>query len=247
MKLNGYRASHRNKWLLIKNRVLSLQEVAYLEFCADIMCFDWKKQEYGTFKTNFKEISNLFDCKSETTVRNWHNKLLRIGFIQSTNQKNVYKLTCHARYITPGFWKGEASQYAEQEKDQPIEHILQNFGLILQNIDKTDQLIEKNKQDLISNNTPIAISSSKDNSIISSSIDSKKVVVIKQDVVRSDEEYQKMWDEGNYSMLTPEDMKSIDQDLREEIEIESDEQEKEIVRIYFDNDWGKYQKSLLIS
>jgi hypothetical protein len=143
MKLNGYRTTHRNKWLFIKNKVLSLQEVAYLEFCADIMCFDWVKQEYGTFKANFKEIADLFNCKSETTVRNWHNGILKKGFIQNTDQSNVFKLACHTRYITPGFWKGEAGQFAEAEKNQPFEYLLQNFDLDLQSIGKTDQLIEK--------------------------------------------------------------------------------------------------------
>ncbi len=245
MKLNGYRATHKNKWLFIKNKVLSLQEVAYLEFCADIMCFDWEKQEYGTFKTNFKEIATLFDCKSETTIRNWHAKLLKKGFIQSLNQRNVFRLTCHTRYITPGFWKGEASRYAESEKDQSIEYILQNFGLNLQNIGKTDQLIEKNNQNLASNTTPRAIGSSKDYSLVPSSISSKKVVVIKQEV-RSDAEYQKMYEASDLS-LSVDDMKWIDQNITEKIEIGSDEQEKEIVRIYFDNDWDKYQKNFLIS
>jgi len=39
-------------------------------------------------------------------------------------------------------------------------------------------------------------------------------------------------------------MKWIDQNISEEIKIESGEQEKEIVRIYFDGDWDNYRKNL---
>lgn len=246
MKLNGYRATHRNKWLFIKNKVLSLQEVAYLEFCADIMCFDWEKQEYGTFKANFKETADLFNCKSETTVRNWHSRLLKAGFIQSTDQKNVFKVTCHARYITPGFWKGEAGQFAEAEKNQPIEYVLQNFGLNLQNIGETDQLIENNQPNLALKTTPRAIGSSKDNSIVSSPIGSKKVVVIRQEV-RSDEEYQQIYNDGDYTNFTPEDMKWVDQNIAEKIEIENEAQEKDIVNVFFNGNWDEYRKHLIIS
>lgn len=248
MKLNGYRASHRNKWFLITQGILSPQEFLLFEYYLDLMLFDRSKgDKFAVFEVFPEEIAHVFN-KHEDTVKNWHDGLLAKGFIKIVDEKRkLYTVKSPLRYVIGLVqWGGEASGYAKEEKDQMPEFILENVRF---SPPKSEQILPKVDTPALNSSTSTenSLSSSKGNSIVSSPIGSRKVVVIKQDVIRSDEEYQKMWDEGNYSMLTPEDMKSIDQDLQEEIEIESDEQEKEIVRIYFNNDWGKYQKSLLIS
>lgn len=198
MKLNGYRASHRNKWLFVRHKILTLQELSLLEFYADTLVFDKDKDNFGLFEVNFRKITEIFQCKSENTVRNWHNKLLKLGFIKITKEKHYYKLACFLRYISTGFWQGKAGEYAELEKNQPIEKILQNFGINLQPIEEKPQPVVKKSIKLASEKSTIALVSSKDNSSYS---------------VRTDQYYEKIYREGGYKLLIPEDMKWIDENL----------------------------------
>lgn len=162
-KLNGYRASHKNKWLFIKHGILSIQELALLEFYADIFDFDPKHNAtVGQFPVNFEEVARVFSC-SRNTVRNWHSKLLKLGFIKKTSDKNIYLLSCYSRYTTPSVrFEGEAAVYAKQEADQSIEIILQNFGIDSQLVGGNVQIIGKKASELGSESSSIAISSYKE-------------------------------------------------------------------------------------
>ena len=241
-KLNGYRATHRNKWRFVQHGLLNVQELTLLEFYADIMNFDKRYPEYATITTNFTAMAIIFNKKSDTTIRNWHDKLLELGFIEATEQKNVFRLKCAGRYVVPGFWKGEASNYVTEEKNQPFEKLLQNFGLESQKIEQTTQIVgNKNEEKTETTSKPNsrALISSKNESSIGN-----KRVVIRQEA-RSDEEYQRIFQEGNFQGLTPDDMKWIDENVSEVKEVEDDEMEKDIVDIYFDGDFEKYKHSLI--
>lgn len=141
---------------------MSIQELALLEFYADIFDFDKNHQSFGFFAADFEEIAMLFDCKSTNTVRNWHNKLLKLGFIKKMGLKNVYELTCYLRYINPGHWGGKANEYTNAEKDQSIKIILQSFGIDLHSIGGKLQYNEVNDATSATKSQVIAISSSKD-------------------------------------------------------------------------------------
>lgn len=246
MKLNGYRASHRNKWFLITQGILTLQEFLLFEYYLDLMDFDKSHSDkFASFEVFLDEIALVFN-KHEDTVGKWHDGLLSKGFIKIVDEKRkLYTVKSPLRYVV-GLtkWGGEASRYATEEKDQTQEFILENVRYFHPESEKI--LPKSNNLALKSSiSTENSLGSSKDCSIVSSPISSKKVVVIKQEV-RSDAEYQKMYEE-NLNLPIPDDMKWIDQNVKEKIEIENNEQEKEIIRIYFDNDWNKYQKNLLIS
>lgn len=129
-KLNGYRCSHRNKWLLLSFHILSLQSLVLLEFYVDIFDFDVKHDTFGTFRANFAEIAEFLGF-SVSSIRAWHKELLVNGFVSPTDQKGVYTLTNAKRYISPGFWKGDAAYYSTFEKNQPVEAIVQ---LMKQNV-----------------------------------------------------------------------------------------------------------------
>ena len=201
-KLNGYRPTHRNKWLFIQNGILSLQELGLLEFYADNVDFDWNRpSSLGLFEIDFEEIAKIFNRSSDSTIRIWHDKLLKLGFIEETEHKRIFKLACFKRYITPGFWRGEAGKYAESEKDQPFEIITQNFGLNLQTIGEKLQKVGKKNTKTASISPPKALGSYKDKS-----------------VVKTEEEYQRIWKE-DYDCspdFTPDDMKWIDQNIYED-------------------------------
>lgn len=71
-----------------------------------------------------------------------------------------------------------------------------------------------------------------------------KVVVIRQEM-RTDEEYQKMYEENPNSLL-PEDMKWIDKNIEEKIMVQDSSHEKQIIDIYFDGSVESYKKHLIL-
>jgi len=284
-KLNGYRPSHRNKWKFIEHGVLKVQELALLEYYADIMDFDKHHDKFGHFEVDYKEISIHFN-NTENTIRGWHIELLRKGLIKKTTDKKTYILSCFERYIGSGKWGGKADHFAKLEKNQSPAVMFQNFGTNFQFIGKKSQNIGqkvKKTGKKIDNNIvpttqpkPIAIDSSKDEvkvignnpiyediqedstkeDVISVDKDEeqppdvddrakfkKKIVVIRQ-TPRSEEEYRKIKKDMS-SGLSIENMRWIDENVEERIEIRDDAYEKEIVRIYFDGDWEEYKRNLL--
>jgi hypothetical protein len=212
-KLNGYRPTHRNRWKLIAGGILTLQHLSLLEYFADIVDFDYKHEKYGLFEIDFYEIKQIFNC-SENTIRGWHKQLLLLGFIEKTTKLHWYKLVCNDSYINQGEKKGRPDEYAKIEKDQPIEIILQSFGLNLQTIEEKLQQIEKkkDKQKVSTTETDsIAIGSSKDeykNSLVSPFVTS--------DSPRTMADYKKIKEEMGFKLLNEEDMKWIDENIHED-------------------------------
>lgn len=222
--LNGYRATHRNKWYFIQHGILSIQELALLEFYADLFCFNPAQPNFGTFTIKFEEIANVFNCKSDTTVRNWHSRLLQVGFIKTTTKPHVFELSCSKRYIGQSLKiKGEANKYQLLEQNQPIETILQSFGIDFQSIGTNIQPVgtdDKEKADVTAQTKSLAKDSYKD-SDTNLSFTSQRYAFIRQ-AVRSDAEYQQIYADGGYELLTPEDMRWIDEHVFEKVLIESE-------------------------
>ena len=202
-KLNGFRATHKNKWRFIQYNILTIQELAQLEFYADIVDFDPRHSKYGTFVEDFTEFALIFNC-SEGTVRNRHNKLLKLGFIEATVEMHRYKLTCHERFgcTANARWKGKALEYEKREKDQSIEIVLQSFGINFQTIKEKVQPVVKIKRIK-------SVSTIHSDSIVlgSSKVDSMPS--------KSDEEYQKFLNNVAPTEMTIEDLKWIDLNVRE--------------------------------
>lgn len=238
-RLNGYRPSHRNRWLFITQGILSLQELSYWDYCIDTMDFDPDHETYGAFRFDLSETVRKLR-KSKNTIRNWHNKLLLLGCIQATNEKGMYKLPNPTRYISPGpRWKGEAMTYAKQEMNQSFEEIVHSIGIKPQTIGEIVQPVGELSNDLASEALPKALSSSK----VNSHVNQVKKVVIKQEV-RTEEEYRQMY-QDNSEGLTPDDMRWVDENIKEVIEV-TEESEQGVVDLYFDGNWSKYQNSLTI-
>lgn len=208
-KLNGWRPTHKNKWLLVSYSILTSMELSLLEFYADIMDFDFKHGEkQGLIEVYYDEIAKFFKC-SENTIRNRHNKLLYLGFINETSRKRIYRLACYERYITPGIqWKGKASKYEELERNQPIEIILQSFGLDLQTIEEKLQNIGKKLKErtVIKPNT--------DSRGLGSSKDGYKDTPLSHTKDEAEEEIE-------YQKLTDDDMEWIIKNVHEQPAIPS--------------------------
>jgi len=217
-KLNGYRPSHRNKWRFIQNGILTLQELTLLEFYADIVDFGKNHENYGRFEVNFDEIASVFKCSSNT-IRNWHNKLLILGFIEKTPKRSWLKLICHERYINPGKWGGQAKHYQEIEKNQSIEIILQSFGINFQSIEEQLQRIKKTSKEnniATTKNVSIAIDSYKNE------YKNSFLPPMQSNSQRIMENYKQIKKEMGFNfLLTEEDMKWIDENIREDINVPS--------------------------
>lgn len=205
--LNGYRPSHRNKWLFIKHGILTVQQLELWEYYADIFDFDKRHSKCGLVEVFFDEIAPIFRC-STNTIRGWHNKLLLLGFIRKTSRKHVFQLVCYERFISPGIWKGKAAEYAEKEKNQPFEIILQSFETNLQTIEENLQQIGKNNKKKSDKTTkPLVI-------VIGSSNNGYKDSLIN---IKTDAEYRKIAVSGEFPHLSVDDMKWIDENVREDI------------------------------
>lgn len=212
-KLNGYRPTHRNRWKLLAEDILSLQQLSLLEYYADIVDFDKSHEKYGLFEVNFEEISQIFKC-STSSVRGWHHIILLLGFVEKSSKKHWFKLVCHERFINPGKWGGQAKHYQEIEKDQPIEIILQSFGINLQTVREKLQQVKKTKgkyKVVTAKTDSIAIGSYKDeykDSLVSPTLQST--------TPRTMEDYKKIKEEEGFKYLTEEDMKWIDEHAYED-------------------------------
>lgn len=239
MKLNGYRVTHRNRWLLLQKRVLTSQEFLLLEYYLDSMDFDHKHDNYGQFIAYPEVVAEYFN-KGTETVNDWRDGLINKSFIEIVDKKReVYRIKSPERYgISFG---GKAAQFAKSENlSQTLDNILQNICFYPEKA----KIIPKKVTSLALNTPPKALGSSK-GELSSFPIGFKKVVVISQSV-RSDAEYQKMYEESDLS-LSVDDMKWIDLNVKEKIEIENDQQEKDVVDTFFDGDWDEYQKHLITS
>lgn len=123
MKLKGYRVSHRNKWLVLQQDVLTIQELILLEFYIDISDFDSRHDKFGIFEVFLDEISEVFG-KSQDSIRIWHKGLLSKKFIAPYDiKRKLYQLKNPRRYSTK-----EANQYHMHENiDNPIQTILEDM------------------------------------------------------------------------------------------------------------------------
>ena len=116
--------------------------------------------------------------------------------------------------------------------------ILQNFGLKLQTIGDKVQLVGEINNDLASKVPVKALSSSKDES----NVNQIKKVLIKQEI-RTDKEYQRMY-QDDPDGLTLDDMRWIDTNVSEVLEV-TEENEQDVVNLYFGGDWSKYRMNLI--
>lgn len=162
MKKNGYRPTHRNRWLFLQQRVFSPQALLLLEFLIDQMDFDPRHVQFGTCEINFLEISQLFGCKSTTTPRNWLKELLAKGFLAPTKKKSCYSVSNPERYIVRGkSGIGKADVYSKEEANQNIIFLLQSITHHFQSSDYVHQPIDYHNNNGIERYESKALSSSK--------------------------------------------------------------------------------------
>ena len=186
------------------------------------------KETYGTVEFPDREIGNILSWSPAKVCRT-RNRLLKKGIISVRNEnENIYKI------LPPPSLPDNLT--ALEEKIAWMQKL----------ISPLQQAGASPKQDV----APVQQTQgySGDSSIVSYkdqySLVYPKKLLIKQEV-RTEEEYQQMYQE-NPNFPIPEDMRWIDENLKEVIEV-SAENEKQVVDLYFDGDWQRYQRSLITS
>lgn len=233
MKLNGYRPSHKNRWLLLKAGIISREGLLFWEYCLDQMQFDKRNPGYGTATVNFEEVMEYFHIKSPTTVRNWHNELTTKGFVREIDKrKHILEIINCERYIE-GI-NGRVDEYAKKEKDQSIDQIKQSIGLNDQYVDENNQSIDQNNADLGTKVDTKALSSFK--------------VDLSSQHVRTMEEYREIHDRGNWGPYTAEDMMWVDQYQGNCLPVVTKDEksiDQDLVDTFFSGDTDSYMSHLI--
>lgn len=220
---NGYRPSHRNRWLLLQHKILTKEELLLFEYYLDQMDFDFRHVQFGTFQVNFSELSQLFGYKvnkSNNSIRSKHNKLLEVGLIYPTRDSNFFAIKNPERYIAEtSIWKGKASTFRKNEMDKPTEVVIesmrgqfQSTETEFQSIETKFQPVEKSKPILLDKLSSRALGSSKvESNLIKESEES--LAEGPSRTVRTTQGYLDIHKEGGYSTLSPEDMKYLDEQI----------------------------------
>jgi hypothetical protein len=163
MKTNGFRPSHRNKWMLLQKKILDPISLLLFEYYLDQMDFDSKHKGYGCFEVSFQDITKLFGYSSTNSIRSRHNKLLKLGMISPTSKKHLFKVHNPERYVaSTKKWRGFATDFMQEEKDQAPQKIFQYIGANIQLVEQKVQPIEKNKSNNLNKKSLRHLSSFKD-------------------------------------------------------------------------------------
>ncbi len=142
MKLNGYRVSHRNRWLLLK--IISPSELLLFEYLIDKASFDSNKELYGVSQIQVSRIAQLFHYKSVNSIYAKLKKLKKIGLISLPSRGWQHtSITNFDRYLlSTNLQKGNAKEYAKGEKGQPVDAILHYIGVSSQYIENNSQPVD---------------------------------------------------------------------------------------------------------
>lgn len=171
--MNGYRASHRNRWLLLETKTLTPSELFLFEYIIDSAVFDKSKEEYGIAHIQISHIAEIFQYSARNSIYTKLSKLETVGLIKKVeNGWTKLIITNFPRYLLqnkPQF--GTAHIYSKSETNQSIEQRLQSIGIEGQSIDQSTQYTEQSDYQIQTSNNPKALDSFKVNS---PSLDSSK-------------------------------------------------------------------------
>lgn len=202
-KLKGYHRNFKGRFLLLRNGVLTEGEYILWDLSFSILA-DWDKKNhsdnYGTFSYTQEEIGSFLG---------WHKtKVCRLS--KKLFQKSFWVKRPDNRIVVVGF--DIIENLAEITKERGIVDLQEYILKTQSNGTKMKQRIEN-----LQPNTP------KENSIIRAQevakiqpFVPKKPLVSSNDrfsVLKTDGEYQRIWAEGGYTMLTIDDMKWIDKNI----------------------------------
>lgn len=166
MKMNGYRASHRNRWLLLETKTLTPNELFLFEYIIDRAVFDKSKEEYGIAHIQISRIAEIFQYSARNSIYTKLSKLETVGLIKKVEVGwTKLRITNFPRYLLqnkPQF--GSAHTYSKNETNQSTEQRLQSIGIEGQSIDQSTQYTEQSDYQIQTSDDSKALDSFKVNS-----------------------------------------------------------------------------------
>lgn len=179
-KIRGYQKAPRDRFFLLKDKILTQEELLLYEL--GIAITDWDRTHidtYGTFQATNIEMAELLGWVSDSTVSRLKTSLIKKGYFLPFNDK----------IKVLGFRKWELRQTHVDKQDEIAEMQVESA-----NMQESPSKMQENR------------SYSPDYSLVSSKGSFS---------LRSDEEYQKIKEEMGYEELIVDDMKWIDENVKE--------------------------------
>lgn len=147
-KWYGFRATHRNRWELISEGILTDKQLIMYEYLIDMADWDEKhKKTFGLVEFMPDEIARVFHVTRET-INCRFKRLSRMGFVRIHDSKrSLFKITKFDRY-TPY----HAFSYAKEERGLPIRRVLASWDLFPvknKEINDENEIIRQTDQNLL--------------------------------------------------------------------------------------------------
>src|SRR3989338_88931 len=205
----------------LRNGVLSVNELGY--FLIFLISADWDRNQdrKGFIRYDLRKLSDIWKIPYQTLNDNLI-KLIKKNVI--IKERNTPKIPDFDRFTFSGANQIAKQTYTNEESKQYFDNLFSNSEIPLQ---------PKRKSPI-----PFNTSSKSEFSIPS------KSVVIKQPV-RTNEEYQQIYDDEGYKFLTPDDMRWIDENVSGKEQVNNRLEEKDVVSIFFNGNWDLYQKNVV--
>jgi len=241
-RLRGYYRSFRGEFQLLQNKTLTIEEYTLWKLSFSVLA-DWDADPshadiFGSFSHSFTEVAYYLG-RNPSFVSRRSKKLFELGLWKKREDERievcgfglVKQLTkmSHKHIVNMQDYIANPhvyDAYVQNPHANLQEHTSKDIGELPPQIDAN--LHEQRDKD--------SLVSYKDESNVSL----VKVVEIKGKV-RSNEEYQKMFEEGGSNQLSPDDMRWIDENVSETLDV-TDDNEKSLVETYFDGNWDEYKK-----
>lgn len=243
-RLKGYHKHFKGRFMLLKS--LSSEEFVLWDLSATILV-DWDKNHkdtYGTFDYTKAEIGHFLNCDASSISRR-SKKLFDLGLWKKLNDKRIeicgYSIFENLAVLSKeqGMLNLQSYIAYQQTSDANMQnHNVNQHGISSKEITLPSSQIDANMHEAASKQSLVSY---KDNSNV---ISIKKVII--KGNIKTDEEYQRIYKEGDFQQLPPEDMRWIDENVSETLEV-TEANEKELVDIYFDGNWEEYRRNTFIS
>lgn len=199
MKTVGILASYREKFLLLKEKVLKDEEFVLYDFCVHQADFDEKHfGKFGTFQQTNKELAEGLGWSEDKVCRNIKT-LFEKGFLRKIDRKT--EVVDFFRFIPRIAFK----RTKQKEEIAYLQEKIAKVRSQVANLHEESAKLHNSAPDLATNNTSI------------SDISSYKVSPF---IPRSYEDYKRIKEEYGFTMLTEEDMKWIDENITEDKNIQ---------------------------
>lgn len=220
---------------LARKHQLSALEIGY--FIIFLTSADWDpdKDRFGLVRNDLNKLAKAWNIPTSTFRDN----------LKRLIQKQVITLRVDGVPKIVNFENYTYSKSSELAKKRYSDEFIENY--FENSFSKTENSSLENEISLNLKLIPsLPFKDSIKNDLIASSSESKaiKTVMLHQEV-RSDAEYQSIYQEGNWGAFTTDDMKWVDQNTRWSVVVRDLDHESQIISTYFSGDPEKYKNCLI--